>query len=252
MRGERGSDVIIVLVGNKTDLSDKREVTAAQGEEEAKKHNLMFIETSAKLGHNVKTLFRRIAQALPGMEGEGGRGESQSEWRLFPPLATPLRGGAGRGGDADWGLTEYSDRREHQPVEPADAGAGMCLLSGLAPCLVLFFSVSVLSSRCIVPAGPSDTVPYGPHRKHGVLGGQDCFECIGRAVSRVEVLLRCVVYRFLVEFVRDRDEWGCVVLNGGESHVVMLTDLFRFLRGQSGFTACPIKLQGATCASYSL
>ena len=28
----------------------------------------MFIETSAKAGHNVKALFKRIAQALPGME----------------------------------------------------------------------------------------------------------------------------------------------------------------------------------------
>lgn len=28
----------------------------------------MFIETSAKAGYNVKALFRRIAQALPGME----------------------------------------------------------------------------------------------------------------------------------------------------------------------------------------
>lgn len=72
MRGERGNDVIIVLVGNKTDLKDKREVTAAQGEEEAKKNNLMFIETSAKLGHNVKNMFKRIAQTLPGMnENEG-------------------------------------------------------------------------------------------------------------------------------------------------------------------------------------
>lgn len=79
VRGERGNDVIIVLVGNKTDLNDKREVTTAQGEEEAKKHNLMFIETSAKLGHNVKQLFRRIAQALPGMEGDVNRAESQSE-----------------------------------------------------------------------------------------------------------------------------------------------------------------------------
>ena len=79
VRGERGNDVIIVLVGNKTDLNDKREVTTAQGEDEAKKHNLMFIETSAKLGHNVKQLFRRIAQALPGMEGEGNRVESQSK-----------------------------------------------------------------------------------------------------------------------------------------------------------------------------
>lgn len=68
VRAERGNDVIVVLVGNKTDLS-KREVTTQQGEDEAKKNNLMFVETSAKLGHNVKTLFKRIAQALPGMEG---------------------------------------------------------------------------------------------------------------------------------------------------------------------------------------
>ena len=82
VRGERGNDVIIVLVGNKTDLNDKREVTTQQGEEEAKKNNLMFIETSAKVGHNVKNLFRRIAQALPGMEGAEGAaaGGNQSEF----------------------------------------------------------------------------------------------------------------------------------------------------------------------------
>ena len=72
VRGERGNDVIIVLVGNKTDLNDKREVTTQQGEEEAKKNSLMFIETSAKVGHNVKNLFKRIAQALPGMDGAEG------------------------------------------------------------------------------------------------------------------------------------------------------------------------------------
>jgi Ras-related protein Rab-6A len=83
VRGERGNDVIIVLVGNKTDLNDKREITTAQGEEEAKKNNLMFIETSAKVGHNVKALFKRIAQALPGMEGEGQQGQSQSEFDLL-------------------------------------------------------------------------------------------------------------------------------------------------------------------------
>ncbi|OMP86229.1 GTP-binding protein ryh1 [Diplodia seriata] len=87
VRGERGNDVIIVLVGNKTDLNDKREVTTAQGEEEAKKNNLMFIETSAKLGHNVKTLFRRIAQALPGMEGENQQNPSQSQFP-FPHTAS--------------------------------------------------------------------------------------------------------------------------------------------------------------------
>jgi Ras family. len=64
-------------------LNDKREVTTAQGEEEAKKNGLMFIETSAKVGHNVKQLFRRIAQALPGMEGEAKQGESTSMFILM-------------------------------------------------------------------------------------------------------------------------------------------------------------------------
>lgn len=89
VRGERGNDVIIVLVGNKTDLSDKREVTTAQGEEEAKKNGLMFIETSAKVGHNVKQLFRRIAQALPGMDGEANRGESQSSFQRITVFIYP-------------------------------------------------------------------------------------------------------------------------------------------------------------------
>jgi Ras-related protein Rab-6A len=79
VRAERGNDVIIVLVGNKTDLNDKREVTTQQGEEEAKKNNLMFVETSAKLGHNVKSLFRRIAQALPGMEGTDAAAQASSQ-----------------------------------------------------------------------------------------------------------------------------------------------------------------------------
>ncbi|KAL8821445.1 MAG: hypothetical protein Q9223_000494 [Gallowayella weberi] len=77
VRGERGNDVIIVLVGNKTDLGDKREVTQQMGEEEAKRCGALFVETSAKAGANVKGLFRRIAQALPGMEGEGEPKESQ-------------------------------------------------------------------------------------------------------------------------------------------------------------------------------
>lgn len=79
-----------MLVGNKTDLNDKREVTTQQGEEEAKKNNLMFVETSAKLGHNVKTLFRRIAQALPGMEGSDAAAQAtnQSQYHSGTPCAS--------------------------------------------------------------------------------------------------------------------------------------------------------------------
>eukprot|EP00842_Homolaphlyctis_polyrhiza_P006258 jgi/Hompol1/6633/HPOL_001979-RA len=71
VRAERGNDVIIVLVGNKTDLSDKRQVSTEEGEKKAKEFNVMFIETSAKAGYNVKALFKKIAQALPGMDNPG-------------------------------------------------------------------------------------------------------------------------------------------------------------------------------------
>jgi len=69
VRTQRGTDVIIMLVGNKTDLSEeKRQVSTEEGERKAKELNVMFIETSAKAGYNVKQLFRRVAAALPGME----------------------------------------------------------------------------------------------------------------------------------------------------------------------------------------
>ena len=91
VRAERGNDVIIVLVGNKTDLNDKREVTTQQGEDEAKRNNLMFVETSAKLGHNVKTLFKRIAQALPGMEGSDAAAQASNQMIDVKTPAAPAQ-----------------------------------------------------------------------------------------------------------------------------------------------------------------
>ncbi|XP_075643708.1 ras-related protein RABH1b-like [Castanea sativa] len=68
VRTERGSDVIIVLVGNKTDLVEKRQVSIEEGEAKACDLNVMFTETSAKAGFNIKALFWQIAAALPRME----------------------------------------------------------------------------------------------------------------------------------------------------------------------------------------
>ncbi|TXT05988.1 hypothetical protein VHUM_03749 [Vanrija humicola] len=80
VRNERGDDVIIVLVGNKTDLNDKRQVTPEDLDKRAKELGVMSIETSAKAGHNVKALFKKIALALPGGTPEGTAGAAnQSE-----------------------------------------------------------------------------------------------------------------------------------------------------------------------------
>ena len=68
VRSERGNDVVIMLVANKTDLLEKRQVSMEEGEKSAKDAGVMFIETSAKAGFNVKALFRKLALALPGQE----------------------------------------------------------------------------------------------------------------------------------------------------------------------------------------
>lgn len=83
VRAERGNDVVICLVGNKTDLgNEKRQISTEEGEERAKKDGLLFMECSAKAGYNIKSLFRKLATSLPGSvdganrasNGVGGRG----------------------------------------------------------------------------------------------------------------------------------------------------------------------------------
>ncbi|XP_054965228.1 ras-related protein Rab-17 isoform X2 [Pan paniscus] len=50
-------EVLVMLVGNKTDLSQEREVTFQEGKEFADSQKLLFMETSAKLNHQVSEVF---------------------------------------------------------------------------------------------------------------------------------------------------------------------------------------------------
>lgn len=64
-----------------------RQVTTEEAEKKAQEFNVMFIETSAKAGHNVKVLFKKIAQALPGMDKDadaanGGPAANKSKCSL--------------------------------------------------------------------------------------------------------------------------------------------------------------------------
>ncbi|XP_038563926.1 ras-related protein Rab-6A isoform X2 [Micropterus salmoides] len=94
VRTERGSDVIIMLVGNKTDLADKRQITTEEGEQRAKEMNVLFIETSAKTGYNVKQLFRRVAAALPGMDTTQDKSrEDMIDIKLEKPPEQPVNDG---------------------------------------------------------------------------------------------------------------------------------------------------------------
>ncbi|XP_068572442.1 ras-related protein Rab-6A isoform X2 [Cebidichthys violaceus] len=95
VRTERGGDVIIMLVGNKTDLADKRQITTEEGEQRAKEMNVLFIETSAKTGYNVKQLFRRVAAALPGMDTTQDKSrEDMIDIKLEKPPELPVNDGS--------------------------------------------------------------------------------------------------------------------------------------------------------------
>jgi len=57
-------DIVFMLVGHKVDLESQREVYTAEGESFAQTHNMLFIETSAKILCNVEETFVRIANEI--------------------------------------------------------------------------------------------------------------------------------------------------------------------------------------------
>jgi len=56
--------ISFVLVGNKTDLEEKRAVTYEEGADFAKEHEMIFIETSAKSGQNINDAFIKILDKI--------------------------------------------------------------------------------------------------------------------------------------------------------------------------------------------
>ena len=56
--------LITVLVGNKADLEDRRQVEYSEGEDFAKSYSLPFFETSAKENKNVVDVFEYLARAI--------------------------------------------------------------------------------------------------------------------------------------------------------------------------------------------
>ena len=56
--------ITIILIGNKKDLEDKREVSYKEGEAFAKKNGFMFFETSAKIPYNIVEVFKNSIQFI--------------------------------------------------------------------------------------------------------------------------------------------------------------------------------------------
>ena len=56
--------VILVLIGNKIDLDEQREVSFEEGNNFAKENNMLFFETSAKNGDNIENIFYNSAEII--------------------------------------------------------------------------------------------------------------------------------------------------------------------------------------------
>jgi len=87
-------DVCRLLVGNKSDLSEKRIVSTEEGQALANQHGVPFIETSAKDNQNVENLFTQMAIAMQKKQGAlGPAGGSTGAVPLRPAQQVKKEGG---------------------------------------------------------------------------------------------------------------------------------------------------------------
>lgn len=70
-----------LLVGNKADLADKREVSKQEGQSLADGLGIPFMETSAKTAYNVKDMFMSMCIAIQNRQGVGRAGFSGASGR---------------------------------------------------------------------------------------------------------------------------------------------------------------------------
>lgn len=90
------SNAVILLVGTKADLEDQRQISLETAEQFAKDNLLVYTETSALTGKNVKETFEKLAHQLFDMSKEGKIGNvtknNQTESADSVDLAEEMKG----------------------------------------------------------------------------------------------------------------------------------------------------------------
>ena len=75
----KGESFPIVLIGNKCDLEEEREISKEEGENEAKKHGFLFFETSNKNGTNIEEATVALIEKVVELKKKNENQNSQKD-----------------------------------------------------------------------------------------------------------------------------------------------------------------------------
>ena len=89
LRDNADRNIMIMLVGNKSDLKHLREVPTEEAKDFAKKHNLSFMETSALDSSNVEDAFKSVIDSIYNINShlsDGGNSENDGQKKDTVPI----------------------------------------------------------------------------------------------------------------------------------------------------------------------
>ncbi|CAH9140275.1 unnamed protein product [Cuscuta epithymum] len=93
-------NMTIMLVGNKSDLGQRRAISKEEGEQFAKEHGLLFLEVSSKTGQNVEEAFKNTASKILDKIQEGVFDVSNESYGIKVGYGQPPQGHSGSRGGA--------------------------------------------------------------------------------------------------------------------------------------------------------
>ena len=64
LKKEAPESILLVLIGNKNDMNNKRQINYEQGKDFAEKHKMLFFEVSAKNKINIDKIFQESTQYI--------------------------------------------------------------------------------------------------------------------------------------------------------------------------------------------